>query len=285
MDKKTDRIRGAIPDTAIGKGTKGRAVKAGMLGAVIAASASILILAASTCGMYGDKLEEVEQEKVIFGEDEAVRIMGEPVSMPEFMLYSVDIKNTYDEAMGEGFYAENGINAQGVNEPYENIVKEEIAESIRMVKVFCAAAEPEYGITLSAEEEEVLKENADSYYGQIVANGVDAGFLPGETVRVYIREEYLAGKVYAYLAKQHPSGEGSAQVDVGNAQKGEAVQAGVLEVSAGLAETCANLIEKYDAGYRYDTHINWELMGAFPFYGQNTYTTEDMDSAISVMLQ
>lgn len=248
-------------------------------GAITIAVFIPLILAALAVGLF---TKNNAAEAIAFGEDEAVRIMGEAVSMGEFMLYSVDVKNAYDEAMGEGFYTETGINAQGVTEPYEYIVKEEIAESIRMVKTLCAAAEPEYGITLSKEEEQLLEENANAYYDALAENGIDTGFLPAETVRAYIREEYLAGKVYAYLKEQYPSTE-AAPIDVGNEQAES--QSVYAEASAELVEHVAGVMEKYDGGYRYDTHINWELMEAFPFYEVKIFTTSDMDNALNAMLE
>lgn len=223
------------------------------------------------------------QETITFHENEAMRTMDTPVTMAEYMLYTLDVKNSYDEAMGENFYSQTGTNAEGETEIYENIVKEEIAESVRMVKVLCAAAEPEYEITLSEDEENVLEQNADDYYDSLMENGVDPDFMTPEIVRKYIREEYLSQKVYAHLESIYgSSAQDTEAIDVGNDENQGTQEAENEEISDELAEEIAKLVETYDSGYSIKTNINWELMDAFAF--TQTYTTEDIDNALNTMI-
>lgn len=229
------------------------------------------------------KIGTEKQDTITFYDNEAMRTMDTPVTMAEFMLYTLDVKSSYDEAMDDDFYAKTGTNAEGETETYENIVKEEIAESIRMVKTLCAAAEPEFQIALSEDEENVLKDNADTYYEMLMKNGVDPDFLSQEVVRKYIREEYLSQKVYDYLGKQYQT-ENQTVVDVGNEQIGnEAETVESTAVSDELVAELARIVDEYDSGYSYKTNINWELMDSFKFYEPTTYTAEDIDNAVNAL--
>ena len=174
---------------------------------------------------------------IAFGEDEAMRTVGAPVSVAEFMLYSVDVKTAGDGTVDDGFYERIGISASGAALTNENIVKEGIAESIRTVRVLCAAA-GESGASLSADEERILKENAGTYHRQMTEAGVDEAFLSEETVERFVRETYLAGKVYARM-----------------------------ESLRGDTEDIPALLERYDGSYSSRTSINWELLTGFSLQG------------------
>lgn len=238
-----------------------------------------IILSAGLTAMYLPKDRPEKDTIIMFHENEAMRTLDTPVTMAEFMLYALGVKENYDESMEDHFYAQIGTNTDGEEETYENIVKEEIAESIRIVKALCAAAETEYGITLSKDEEMVLKSNADAYYETLLENGVDPVFLPQEIVRKYIREEYLSQKVYGHLKKQYNVAD-QIVVDVRNEQA-EDGKAMVDMVSDELAEEIAKLVEKYDHGYSYKTNINWELMDFFRFYEPKDLNIDNVVNTLS----
>lgn len=188
------------------------------------------------------KSKEDPPTEVSFLGNEAVRIMDTPVTLAEFMLYTVGIKTPY---------------------------KEEIAESIRIVKVLCAAGE-KYGISLSEEEEAVLKDSADSYYDALMENGVDGSFLTSAVTNRYVREQYLSEKVYGCIKEKHaPAGEDG----------GEAT-----ELTEEVMDEIAELLDEYDGDYRYQTSINWELLNQFQFY-EYASGGADPDDAINYLLE
>lgn len=240
-----------------------------------------VLLLAGAAAVCGRKAGLKETAAIAFYENEAMRTVDTPVTMAEFMLYAVDIKNGYDEAVGERFYEEIGTNAMGERESYENIVKEEIAESVRMVKALCSAALPEYGISLSEDEETILREQADRYHLSLVENGVVSDFLTPEIVRKYIREEYLSRKVYEHLKEKYLPKE-QRVLNVGN-EWAENTKSDTL--SDELMEEIAGIVVKYDGAYSFQTHINWELMDAFCFSEPAAYPAESIDDAVSILSQ
>lgn len=222
-------------------------------------------------------IRDAEAETITFHDNEAMRVMDTPVTMGEYILYSVDIRNQYETSMGDDFYENTGKNAKGETETYENIVKEEIAESIRMVKVLCKAAEPEFGITLSEDEKKTVEENADSYYESLVEGGVDPEFLTKGVTEKYIREQYLAQKVYTKLEEEYGT-DTTGAVDVGNENDADAVAS--TEISEELTDAVAELEEKYDGDYDFDTNINWELMDSYAFTEKTELTDESIQNAV-----
>ncbi|MGN0414869.1 MAG: hypothetical protein ACI4FX_05205 [Agathobacter sp.] len=222
-------------------------------------------------------IKDAKAETIVFHDNEAMRVMDTPVTMGEYMLYSVDIRNQYETSMGDDFYENTGKNAKGETETCENIVKEEIAESIRMVKVLCKAAEPEFGITLSEDEKKTVEENADSYYENLVEGGVDPEFLTKGVTEKYIREQYLAQKVYAKLEEEYGT-DTNGTVDVGNENDADTVVS--TEISEELTDAVAELEEKYDGNYDFDTNINWELMDSYAFTEKTELTDESIQNAV-----
>lgn len=245
-------------------------ILSGCMVAVLTAGA---ILTAVFTNKRDSKAETIE-----FHDNEVMRVVDIPVTMGEYMLYSVDIRNQYETSMGDDFYESSGKNAKGETETYENIVKEEIAESIRMVKVLCKAAEPEYGITLSEDEKKTVVENADSYYENLVEGGVDPEFLTKGVTEKYIREQYLAQKVYAKLEEEYET-DAPGAVDVGNENDADAVAS--TEISDKLTDAVAELEEKYDGDYDFDININWELMDSYDFTEKNELTDESIQKAVN----
>ena len=253
--KKTPEERGA--GRTPGKKKCSRTTQIGIVCGVAVLTAGAILTAALS------SKTRAEAKAIDFHDNEAMRVMDTPVSMGEYMLYSVDIRTEYENTMGTDFYGKTGTNAKGQEETYENIIKEEIAESIRMVKVLCRAAEPEFGITLSRDEEETVKNNADSYYESLIDGGVDMDFLTKPVTEKFIREQYLSQKVYVKLNEQYKE-DNTQAVDVGNESDAEAATA-VSEVPEELTDAIAELEKKYDNSYDFETNINWELMDAYSF--------------------
>lgn len=231
----------------------------------ICTAACIGMVISAIIQAFGKNKEETIPE-ISFRRNEAVRIMDTPVTLAEFMLYTVGIKTPYDEAHGEEYWSEYSYNAQGVKESNETIVKEEIADSIRLVKVLCAA-EKKYGVSLSKEEEDILKANAVSYYDSLIKNGVDDSFLTSGIVNKYVREQYLSEKVYNCIKELHGDG-GEEETELSEALMGE----------------IADLLDQYDGNYRYSVSINWPLLRRFRFYEYFDPDKEDMDDAIHYLL-
>lgn len=230
---------------------------------------ALAALAVSVCmGGCGQAVQE--SEGISFLGNEAVRIMDAPVTIGEYMLYAVGVSAPYDGA-GEGYWSGYSYNAQGVKETNETIVKEEIAESIRIVKVLCAAGEEKYGISLTKEEEGVLKENAAAYYSSLVENGVEEGFLTPELVARFVKEQYLSEKVYkALLEKYTAGGDGGDEEDVPEA----------------FMEEVSGLLAEYDGSYRYQTSINWTMLDRFRFADSASGADgADLDNAVSYLLR
>lgn len=244
--------------------------------ACITAVLAIGAVAAACIFLAGSGKEE--KKSISFHENEAMRVMDTPVTMAEYMLYSVDVRKQYESSKGTDYYQKTGTNAQGMTETNEDIVKEEIAETIRMVKVLCKAAEPEFGIKLSEDEKQKIKDNADIYYEDLTGNGVDEAFLTKSVTEKYLREQYLSQKVYTKLKETYGTDAGEA-VDVGNErQEDTAVSA---QASENLINAIADLEKKYDPDYDYTVNINWELMDYYSFTGiKKNLTDEEIQDAV-----
>jgi hypothetical protein len=210
--------------------------------------------------------------EIVFGEEEAVRIMGEPVSMDEFLLYALDVVNGYELQYGEDIWDQMTTDIEGEEETVENVTKEEIVETIRLVKVLCSVSE-EYGISLTEDEESVMAETADSYYESVLEAGVeDEDGSMKEAIDNYYRENYLSQKVYEYLQKNCDDYEEPTLINTASADAAqpadedeELSSASVSSITDEMAELCASLVTEKDPDFYYKTSINWAVLDQFIF--------------------
>ena len=187
-------------------------------------------------------------EEYTFEYNEVAKIGDEKITMEEFMLYSVDTTNSYESTYGEDIWSESTINENGEQETYENIVKKDIFEQIRMVKAFCKEADT-LGISISEDELKMVNNNADSYYEDLAkAGATENEDLTKQVVRSFYRESYLAQRVYAYYMEMYPTEEDSKQ-----------------EYSDEFLKKVAEVTEKHYPDFNYDYDINWELMDYLNF--------------------
>jgi hypothetical protein len=201
------------------------------------------------------------QEEYTFEGNEVAKIGDLKITMEEFMLYSVDTVNSYESTYGEDIWSETTLDDNGETDTYENIVKQEIFEEIRMVKAFIREAE-QLGITSSDDEKEVIEENADAYYEDLAKAGVTENEeMTRELVRQFYQENYLAQKVYTYYQEQYPVDED----DTDSTYSDEFV------------DKCSEIIQEYYPDFNYEYNINWELLNELNFSGNETDSSASDD--------
>lgn len=223
------------------------------------------------------KVQDTVPDRISFYSNEVMRVMDTPVTLAEYMLYTVDVKTPYDEAHGDTYWSEYSYNAQGEKETNETIVKEEIAESIRLVKVLCAAGKA-YGVSLSEDEENILKAGADEYYNSLIKAGTDSSFLTVGIVNKYVREQYLSERVYHAILQRSVT-------DAPSKMPSEKEE----ELCDALMEEIADLLARYDGDWQYSVNINWDLLNEFRFSdswatGYPEPDKEDLDDAVRHLL-
>lgn len=224
-----------------------------------------------------EKVPDTAPPRISFRSNEVMRVMDTPVTLAEYMLYTVDIKTPYDEAHGDAYWSEYSYNAQGEKETNETIVKEEIAAAIRLVKVLCAAGQI-YGVSLSEDEESVLKASAKEYYDSLIKGGTDSSFLTAGIVAKYVKEQYLSERVYDAMLQRRVTGTSE-----------EAASGREEELSGEIMEEIADLLERYDRNWQYSVNINWDLLDEFRFTDVRAMEsfdpeTEDLDGAVRYLL-
>ena len=176
-----------------------------------------------------------------FGSNEAGRIGDLSISMEEFMLYSVEVKNGYEEQYGKNIWSTVTENALGKEATFEEIAKEDTFEEIRLVKALCLKSIDDQ-ITISEEEAEVISENALDYYEDLLNANAATPQMTYELVYQYYYENYLANKVYSKYKEDVES--------MDNEQ---------------YLEFWSNILKTYYPNFDYYTDINWELINELHF--------------------
>lgn len=147
----------------------------------------------SACGKNRDGVNIVLTTG--FNKDEVFRIGTVSCTLPEIMVYLTNIQNQYERIYGEGIW---NANLGGIT--LEENIKDIALAQIAQIKTMNLMAE-QYDVTLSEEEESLVKNAAKSYYASLNETEIEAMGVDGDTIEGLYKEYALAGKVYRYIIK------------------------------------------------------------------------------------
>ena len=155
----------------------------------------LLLLICTGCSSQKDK----EPTKVIlttgFKTDEVFRIESASCTRAEMMLLLTNIQNQYEEIYGPQIWE---MNFDGIT--LEQNVKETVLAEISRIKTMTLLAE-HYQVTLSPEQELLIKEASEAYYGTLNQAEIEMMKITPELVYGMYREYAVADEVYEYIIK------------------------------------------------------------------------------------
>lgn len=123
---------------------------------------------------------------------------GCDVYLDEAMIYAKVIEESYEAAYGEDIWNITYEATDGSKVKFEELIKEETIEEIKMVKVMITTAKEEE-ITLTEEEQEEMGQQAKTFYEGLTDQQIEEmGISLEVVVRVY-EENRLADKAYEKL--------------------------------------------------------------------------------------
>ncbi len=143
----------------------------------------------------------ISQEKPIdFQAEEVLRFNQTPVYMNEYLLYAAEAYQNYSLQYGDEVWSLTLTNEKGKKATFEEEVKENILEQIRMTKILCMAAEEE-GVVLSQGERQLLLENAEEYVDSLKEKQEQSMGISQDLVYAFYGENALANKMYLKITK------------------------------------------------------------------------------------
>ena len=130
-----------------------------------------------------------------FEKNEVFRIGKSSCYTDEFMVYLTNIQNRYEAVYGDQIWS---VSSNGVS--METRVKESAAARIAQVKTMNLLAE-EYQVSLTDEEERLIDQAAEEYYGSLNETEIEAMGVSKELIARLYREYLTAHKVYVYIIR------------------------------------------------------------------------------------
>ncbi len=130
-----------------------------------------------------------------FEEGELMRINTLSCYMPEMMLYLINQQNEYEAVYGSEIW-EKTLAGEKLSDSIKDLVLAKIAQ----VKVMNLMA-VDYGIELTPEENEAIKESAEKYYKSLTKREIAYTGATVETVATIYKEYVTALKVYDYIIR------------------------------------------------------------------------------------
>ncbi|MBQ4521852.1 MAG: peptidylprolyl isomerase [Lachnospiraceae bacterium] len=166
---------------------------------ILKKSAAFLFLSAMIVGVFtacmnkGGKDDSSSKERV-----KLFSYYGCDVYLDEAMIYAKVIEESYEAAYGEDIWNITYEATDGSKVNFEELIKEETVEQMKMVKVMITTAEEEE-IALTEEEQEEMGQQAKTFYEGLTDQQIEEmGISLEVVVRVY-EENRLADKAYEKL--------------------------------------------------------------------------------------
>lgn len=128
-----------------------------------------------------------------FEKDEVFRIGKSSCTLPEAMVFLVNMQNQYEKVYGAGIW-EKKYDDETLPDKLKDIVVARMAQ----IKTMTLLAE-EYGVVLNDQEEKWVKEAAETYYGSLNQKEIDFMQVDEKIVENLYREYALANKVYTSI--------------------------------------------------------------------------------------
>ena len=248
--------------------------------------AGVFVIGGTTFGVHEWKNIKDVAERTSFDSDEAGRINGKSVSMAEFMIYSIDVKNGYEAQYGNSIWTQKTTDTNGNEDTFENVAKESTFEQIRFVWALLKEGEKQ-GIKMTDEEKKVMNSTAKDYYKTLTEAGISTDVVRLSDIKKFYKENYLAQKVYYNLTGVSANGLTEASTKSSSSSgSAESATESTTESSTQLSseemqKLWEKLIKKYYPDFDYKLDINWDLINEISF-AEESSSTEATKSTESV---
>lgn len=243
--------------------------------------AGVFIVAGAVFGIHEWKNINSLAKRTSFSENEAAKINGESVSMAEFMLYSIDVKNGYEAQYGTPIWTQTTTDANGDEDTFENVAKESTFEQIRFVWALVKEGEKQ-GIKMTDEETKAMDSTAEEYFKTLTDAGISTDIVTVDDIKKFYSENYLAQKVYYKLTGISANGLTKAEVGTESTESAETADSTEEDTQLTTEEMQAlweKLIDEYYPEFDYDLDINWTLINEVSFASEESIqSTESVDS-------
>lgn len=245
---------------------------------VIALSGAAVITGS---GVYITSQAQKISDRKSFGDNVVAKLNGESVSVAEFMLYSLDIKNGYEQQQGKDVWTQEKTDANGNKDTFENVTKEDVLEQIRFIWALKKEGNKK-GIKLTEDENKVLKETADDYYTSLQKAKIDESLISPDDVLKFYKEYYYGQKVYYQLTGDNSVNESTASTGSSISTDSENTNASTTKDGEKLWQ---ELVDRWYPDFDYNLDINWDLLDQISFAESNKTDTDtestDTDNADS----
>ena len=236
-----------------------------------------VITAASVFGIHEWREIKELDKRTTFAEDEAGKIGGESVSMAEFMLYSIDVKNGYESQYGSDIWTEVTTDANGDEDSFENVAKEDTFEQIRFTRALLKEGKNKK-ISLTDEEKEAMKSSAKDYYKTLTDAGVDKDVVTLSDIENFYEDNYYAQKVYYNITGNNNYSSGILSLNESSTESVDSTETSQF-TTEDMQKLWKKLIKKYYPDFDYEIDINWENINQISFASETQNSTEEMDTA------
>ena len=255
---------------------------------VFLALAGVLVIGGTVFGIHEWKNIKDVAERTSFDSEEAGRISGKSVSMAEFMIYSIDVKNGYEAQYGNSIWTQETTDANGDEDTFENVAKESTFEQIRFVWALLKEGEKQ-GIKMTDEEKKVMNSTAKDYYKTLTEAGISTDVVKLSDIKRFYKENYLAQKVYYNLTGVSANGLTETSTKSSSSESTEASTESTTESgtesstqlsSEEMQKLWEKLIKEYYPNFDYKLDINWDLINEISF-AEDSSSTEETESTES----
>ncbi len=130
-----------------------------------------------------------------FQEGELMRINTLSCYMPEMMLYLINQQNEYETVYGSEIW-EKTLDGEKLSDSIKDLVLAKVAQ-VKVMNLMAA----DYGIELTQEENDAIKESAEKYYGSLTKKEIEYTGATVSTVETIYKEYVTALKVYDYIIR------------------------------------------------------------------------------------
>lgn len=247
-----------IKKEKVSKERKERKIKITKKGMAMRILTVIVIAATALIAGFGviyTKTSKDLAKRTDFGEGVVAKFNGTDVPIAQFMLYSVDIRNSYEEQYGSSIWNMRKVDAYGNDSTYEKVAKEDILEQIRFVWAVCKEGEKEK-IKMSPSEEKTIRETAEDYYKQLIDAGIDRKTVTSKDVKKFYRDNYYAQKAFYKISGVNTVASGDATS--GNSMSTDDAQ-----------KLWEKLVNRWYPDFNYNVDINWSLLDQIRFSGNS----------------
>ncbi len=128
-------------------------------------------------------------------QDVVFKFAGEEVSLGEVYVYANTIVEQYEKSYGDSVWGMEVPVSETETENMEALTRKDIIESIVRVKVLYSKA-GEYGIKLSADEEDKINRQAEAFYKNLTDKQLEEMQLDREIIVKVFKENEIASRVY-----------------------------------------------------------------------------------------